>query len=266
MPGAVYKRSAPARGRSEKWTPPREDAADLPPLSLHEVPAEAEPFRPASPDGGRTEPSRSAGRRGSGLSAWEVRLTPSTLIMLAVLLLVTLVFFFVFGLIVGRGTVPPSQPAVLERLLPSEPAAEPETPETILPAEDLRFMSNLRADSRYPDDGAGQAAPSASSAPPAGSVAVPPGGSVTAPPDTARYDFVIRVAAFKAEEQADALRLRLEDAGMRTRLVREKARVGTWFFVSVLFRGTTDDMQKMRESLPAFGIRDSLVLSKAAVE
>ena len=70
--------------------------------------------------------------------------------------------------------------------------------------------------------------------------------------DSNLYDFVIRVAAFKNEDQADALRARLEGAGMRTRLQREKAQKGTWSFVQVLFRGTEVKMTQLRETLPSF--------------
>jgi hypothetical protein len=42
--------------------------------------------------------------------------------------------------------------------------------------------------------------------------------------------------------------------------------VGTWFFVHILYRGTMEEMQKIRDNLPNFGVRDSLVLSRTPVE
>lgn len=84
--------------------------------------------------------------------------------------------------------------------------------------------------------------------------------------DSNLYDFVIRVAAFKNEDQADALRARLEGAGMRTRLQREKAQKGTWSFVQVLFRGTEVKMTQLRDTLPSFGLRDSIIVSKTPVQ
>ena len=125
-------------------------------------------------------------------------------------------------------------------------------------------MTNLRADLEETDSTvASSQVPAASVATATVSAAAPRTPVATA--DTSRYDFVIRVAAFKLEEQADALRLRLEDAGMRTRLVREKAQLGTWHFVHILYRGTIENMQKIRDGLPRFGVRDSLLISRMPV-
>jgi cell division protein FtsN len=189
--------------------------------------------------------------------------------MLGVLLLVTLSFFFLFGLIIGRGMIPPPKPAELEHLLPSEPAHTAEAPERILPAEDLRFLTSLRSDSNTPPPPPSRPVTPASPQPSVNvGQTIPAVVQPDAPqiqPDSALYDYVVRVAAFKSEDQADALRAKLEGAGMRTRLIKEPAQAGTWFYVQILYRGTPDNLQALRDSLPRFGVRDSLIASKTPV-
>lgn len=207
--------------------------------------------------------------------------------MLAVLLIITLCFFFLFGLIIGRGSVPPSAPAALERFIAPSSSPEGEGPEHILPEEDLRFMTNLRSGSATSPGsatpGAAQrpAAPATPTTPPASqtpaqqpAITQPPISQPTAPAtppatstasDDAKFDFVLRVAAFKNEAPADALRLRLEEAGIRTRLIREKSQNTTWYHVQVLYRGTAQNFQTIRDSMPSFGLKDSILASKTPV-
>ena len=196
-------------------------------------------------------------RENSG--GWALQLTPSLVLMLVVFELVTLSFFFLFGLIIGKGTVPPPPQAELERILPTEENRTERTQE-ILPQEELRFMANLKADESATERQQPAAAPNGGRPEPQKSE-----NSVLAD-DSNLYDFVIRVAAFKSDEQADALRARLEGAGMRTRIKNEKAQKGTWSFVLILFRGTEVKMNQMRETLPGFGLRDSIIVSKTAVQ
>lgn len=285
MAGAVYRRpSAGAKNKSDEKsasTTRSRDAVEGPrpanSRTENRTAPKVAPHTPAAPASATPTgaPSKASGRaavtrqREGGTSAWNVRITPSALIMLCMLLLVTLSFFFLFGLIIGRGAVPVTSPAELQQFLHPGPDTAPETPERILPEEDLRFMTNLRVDAQnttLPEEGL--SAGGVSQAPlPAQIIETPP-ASPPAPvsPDLNKYDFVLRAAAFKAEDQADALRLKLEDAGMRTKLVREKAQVGTWFHVQILYRGTTENLQVLRDGLADFGIKDSIIASKTLVE
>lgn len=252
MPGAFY-RTPPANRRRERF---RDNA---PASSGSEAAASSrvspiEQIRKSAPDKAQEQNDRAG-------SAWELRLTPSILIMAAVLTLVTLCFFFLFGLIIGRGSVPLTPAPALERLVPeTDKPGDVETPEHILPQEDLRFMTNLKKDT--PEENRTPAPPEAR----ASADSAPAPKAQPAPsPDPGQYDFVLRAAAFKSEEQADALRARLEGAGMRTRLIKEKAQKGTWYFVQILYRGTRDTMEAMRSTLDKFGIRDSIVASATPV-
>lgn len=292
MPGAVYRNSSSARRErgksgdsrdSRSRSPEREGHPANTRLASRKEPAGSEASireghehsSPASPLPSRTKAEPATDREGSPRSsafpAWQVRLTPSGLLMVGILLLITLCFFFLFGLIIGRGSIPPVQPPERERLLPA-PHASAEAPEQILPEEDLRFMTNLKTDNpsgteapaenSRPDS---QPVPQASS----GQSPAPSGPGETqltaSPQDNSQYDYVIRAAAFKTEERADDLRAKLEGAGIRTRLIREKGQKGTWYHVHILYRGTPEKMQALRDSLGRYGIRDSLVASRTPV-
>lgn len=285
MPGAVYRNSSsPSGGRKDRGERRDEPLSFGPghPANVRTSASkelEKEPDSPLSTPlsasqgkGGQRPPLSYAGKgegRGSAPRSWEVRLTPSLLIMLGVLTLVTLCFFFLFGLIIGRGSVPPPPQPELERLLPQTSTAAPEAPEHILPEEELRFMTNLKSDTTAAvgDASGEQTAPASVAASQAKPSREAGNAKPSAPdrPDTGKYDFVLRVAAFKAEEQADALRAKLEGAGMRTRMVKQKAQKGTWHFVQVLYRGTTDTMQALRDTLGEIGLKDSIVSSKTPV-
>ena len=203
---------------------------------------------------------RKQGELRDASKGWPLNLTPSLILMFVVFELVTLSFFFLFGLIVGKGTVPPPQQAELEQILPEE-VAENSPSQEILPQEALRFMTNLKT-----DESAEEQPQNTQAAATGNGEAQSKKESSFLDDDSNLYDFVIRVAAFKNEEQADALRARLEGAGMRTRLQKEKAQKGTWHFVLVLFRGTEVKMNKLRETFPSFGVRDSILVSKTPVE
>lgn len=248
MPGAFY-RNPPSGRRRER---PKDEA----PLSFGSEPMSNSRVSPVEEVRKPASDKAAGGRPGEGGRAWELRLTPSMLVMAGVLTVVTLCFFFLFGLIIGRGSVPPPSSPALERLVPPENAASgEEAPERILPEEDLRFMTNLKSDTP------GQSAAAKPAAEPAPTSK--PGAAPSQ--DKGLYDFVLRVAAFKSEDQADALRAKLEGAGMRTRMVREKAQKGTWYFVQVLYRGTKDNLEAMRGTLSDFGIRDSILASSDPV-
>ncbi len=223
------------------------------------------------------------------IRGWHIMLSPSLVLMLSILLLITLTLFFVFGLVVGRGSIPAPSPVPLERYMPEGlGAAEGEgQPERILPEEDLRFMANLKEPGTTsalplaPGQTAGQTHAQAGGKPsqpgqagqtaPTGQTGqtVPAGQQVTpkpaANPDQL-YDFVLRVAAFKSSDQADALREKLEGAGLRTKMVTEKADKGTWYFVQVLARGNEARLQEIRDILPKYGVKDSILSSKTPVK
>ena len=217
-----------------------------------------------------------------GLLEWNVTVTPSALVTMSVLGVILLGFTFLSGVIVGRGTMPLPQILELETLAPEDKNAQAKAAEKILTEEELRFMTNLKAREA-------EGVLSAASAKPAnkdgkaraaekkqGKKAEKPAEKPAekkaeprqdAKADTAgRFDYELRVAAFQDVAAAQRLGQSLRKEGMRVRLFAAKSGGVLWQYVSVLFRGTAEDLQAQRAKLARFGLRDSMVISKKAVE
>ena len=81
-----------------------------------------------------------------------------------------------------------------------------------------------------------------------------------------KYDYDIRVAAFRNEDQADKLRIKLETDGFRTRRNVKADDKGNWYYVHVLLIGTEERLRKSRERFKKFGISDTIIESKTELE
>ncbi len=267
MPGAIYKSPEKPEEKGKSTGIKRL-------LAVAEPKSAPEPEkRQRKPEEGRL--SMPKPEREDSARVWQIRLTPSLITMFSVVMLVTLCFFFLFGIIVGRGYAPAHLSAEPEKLLPDgAPQSVAEAPENVLPPEDLRFMSHLRDQATPPPLPVTQPATPAVSQP--GAAATPrPNANVTQPqtpqnqpqaqPKGEISDYVLQAAAFKVESQADALREKLEGVGVRTKLVKEKAEKGTWYKVQVLFRGSPEKLEELRHTMSGKGIKDALVISKKAV-
>lgn len=218
----------------------------------------------------RAAPSRSETRsEGRSVFAWRANITPSALVTMSVLALVMLGFSFLSGVIVGRSSMPLPQALELDTLLSESPKAEEgesEEPEKILPKEELRFMTSLKSDAAggvlADADKASDAAPAVTQ-----EKAAPekPKQEVQKPREP-QFDYVLRVAAFKEADQAQALLNRLSKDGMRARRTQAKTRRTTWYYVQVLMRGSKADLQMFRRKLDGYGLHDAMLISEKAVK
>ena len=217
------------------------------------------------------------------LLAWNVTVTPSALVTMSVLGVILLGFTFLSGVIVGRGTMPLPQILELETLAPEDKDARAEAAEKILTDEELRFMTSLKAreaegvlsaaETAKPSrkDGKDKAAEKKQGKKAEKPAEKQPEKKAEAKQEpkadqAGRFDYELRVAAFQDPSAAQRLGQSLRKEGMRVRLFAAKSGGVLWQYVSVLFRGTADDLQAQRARLAKFGLRDSMVISKKAVE
>lgn len=77
-----------------------------------------------------------------------------------------------------------------------------------------------------------------------------------------KFDYVYQAAAFRGKEDGDALRVRLEEKGLRTRLQKS----GKVYLVQVLLRGSEREAENVRETLRRMGLGKPIRLSKKAVK
>lgn len=77
-----------------------------------------------------------------------------------------------------------------------------------------------------------------------------------------KFDYVYQAAAFRGKEEGDALRARLEEKGLRTRMQKS----GKVHLVLVLLRGSEREAENVRETLRRMGLGKPIRLSKKAVK
>ncbi len=211
---------------------------------------------------------------------WTFTLRPASVITGLLVLCITLGFFFTFGLIVGRGFTPTTEPVELTSIVPTEEESLLTKDVEILTAEQLEYSTALKksdesqkpvdpnaplVDSNNPQAASGQASQGSQG----GVVPYPIGegnqaatnvqqASGNQPAAIEIYQYVLRVASFKSEKDAKTLEARLEGSQLRA----DVAKSGAWYFVNVNFLGTESSFDEMRESLKKFAIRDSIVMKK----
>lgn len=203
---------------------------------------------------------------------WRANITPSALVTMSVLALVMLGFSFLSGVIVGRSSMPLPQALELDRLLSEETSSEEKTeePEKILPKEELRFMTSLKSDTvggvlTEADKPAAVTEAAAPEAVQEKAKQDKPRQEVQKPKEP-QFDYVLRVAAFKEADQAQALFSRLSKDGLRARRTQVKTRRTTWYYVQVLMRGSKADLQVLRRKLDGYGLHDAMIISEKAVK
>ena len=243
--------------------------------------------RGGSAPGGAPSADRMAGR------SFTIRLSLSGLITAGIIALIGLGWIFAFGVIIGRGYDPAQKIPELARLMPAQPAGnatEGAENAAILKPEELTFMQDLKQRPGVEGDVlASRPAPAPGAASPAGAAApkgaapaspttaasaapasAPPGtgagrsGQSTPAPTSTVYDIVFQVVAYKNSSQADSLRERLEQDGLRTRMTIEKDAAGKarWYRVQVLSKGTDEEAAAVKARLAKLGLKDATVASK----
>lgn len=195
-----------------------------------------------------------------------ITLSSSACVTALVTIVATVCFAFLFGLIIGKGMSP-----VVEKQEPVQLAAKikEEKKVEVLPKEELQFMTSLKTEPErktaeqiaLEEAQAKKEAEARQRALEAKKQEAEAKANVNK-----KYDFDIRVAAFRSEEQADDLRVKLESDGFRTKKNIKKDNKGNWYFIHVLLIGTEQRLKESQERFKKFGVRDTIVESKNEVK
>lgn len=192
-----------------------------------------------------------------------------------------LTFFFVMGILIGRGYRPESDVPPLQGLMPQSEHGQVAPPPEILKAEELGYPERLKENpenvmDEVAPEGKPEAKPTVTPAPkttvPKNTVAKKDTGpekpEVFAPtpakPGEAVYDYVYQVASFRKAEMAEALSAKLVAAGLRTAVEAGTAKGSTWHRVQVLYHGTPASTAEMKAILSQQGIGKPLLKKKVA--
>jgi DedD protein len=185
-----------------------------------------------------------------------------------------LTFFFVMGILIGRGYRPEADIPQLEPIMPSNEhgQAAGQEPPTILTPEELDYQERLQAPTEM-DAIEPAPKPKPKPAPKSEKKAEAKPAPKPEPVDTAPvrpgepvYDYVYQVAAFRKVEMAEELGKKLEAAGLTTNITAGDAKGSTWYRVQVLHSGTPASTDRMREILAGFGIQKPLLKKKTQVQ
>lgn len=187
-----------------------------------------------------------------------------------------LTFFFVMGILIGRGYRPETDVPPLNDIMPTaehgQIASEPLKPE-VLKAEELEYPERLKAspDTRMDEQPSTEPKkpepkPEIKTAKPVDSGPEKPEVFAPTPakPGELVYDYIYQVASFRQPEMAEALSAKLVASGLRTAIEAGEAKGATWHRVQVLHHGTPASTAGMKEILAKQGLGKPLLKKKKA--
>lgn len=189
---------------------------------------------------------------------------------------VALTFFFVLGILIGRGYRPEADVPQLARIMPSKvhgqvQAVAPEQPE-VLKAEELDYPEQLAKAPQQPLAPKPKAQPEPKAAsrpapkPEAEAKALPAAKAQTEQPGAPVYAYVYQAASFRKLDMAEKLRKQLAAAGLNSQIQSAEAKGTTWYRVNVLHTGTEASTSTMKAALAQFKIRKPLLRGKTQVQ
>jgi cell division protein FtsN len=213
---------------------------------------------------------------------YDFSLSLSGLISITGVGVLALTFFFVMGILIGRGYRPEADVPPLQDIMPNSEhgqlAAESKPPE-VLTLEELDYQDRLKASPQQMLDTRDETQPAHAPKPEPRPAAKPepkpePAPAAPAQPETVKttpaqpgepvFDYVYQVASFRKADMAGALRDKLAGAGLNARVQSGQANGSTWHRVQVLHHGTPASTADMKGVLAKFGIGKPLLKKKTA--
>lgn len=198
-------------------------------------------------------------------------LSGSALFTAMITILILIGFAFLFGLIIGKGSTPQIAKVKPAKLEPK--VKEEEKIVEVLAKEKLQFMTELKkepdrrtAEQILADEAAEKKAKAERIARENKAKAEQKKSQEQEVNANKKYDYDIRVAAFRNEDQADKLRIKLETDGFRTRRNVKADDKGNWYYIHVLLIGTEERLRESRERFKKFGISDTIIESKTELK
>ncbi len=197
----------------------------------------------------------------------SVTLKPSSLFAISIVILCAVALAYVGGVMSGRASAEKDYYTELAARTQIQQQAENEEKKEesgILPTEELEFSrvlrnNNLPAKNMTPVAPPTQNQPKTQEQPPSQEqeqtdANVP----LLKNPDTGIYDYVYQVAAVKGEDNADAMRQRLEGRGLRTFMKRGKKLL----LIQVKLRGDSSKSKELLKVLESMHLGRPMLVSK----
>ncbi len=252
--------------------------------------------KPAPPEKQEEAPSSPPPVKPLFKRTFTLEYTLPTLITVSIFMLFAVGFIFAFGLMIGHGYNPEEEMPEIAALIPEAQEEIPQPQNEILRPEDLEFMTALKkdemqAENEPPLEEEGteevlelglEASPDLKPdltqnteqhsgeiimSPQEGPATIQP-TELLLPQESTIYNFTYQVIAYKQKDNADSLAARLKAAGFQSivQSVLNTSGQAEWYRVYITFRATEEQAKTAIEGLSRFGIRDTLLISKKAVE
>lgn len=204
-----------------------------------------------------------------------VSFTWSGLFSTAVLVVLSIIWAFILGILVGRGYSPDSLFPKLAGLLPEAKSrtAQPSSPsgnDQVLKPEELGFFEALQqggqesgpggdtpSDEQMAREGAPEQAARNVSRDSAGAVKEGPPGPV--------YRYIYQVAAFRSAEKAYSLQNRLRSRDIHAEVSEVRIDQREWYRIVVPFEGHAGDTDSLKSELKRLGLHQPLLRSKKRI-
>ncbi|MBQ7608910.1 MAG: SPOR domain-containing protein [Desulfovibrionaceae bacterium] len=196
-----------------------------------------------------------------------VTLKPSSLLAISIVILCAVALAYVGGVMSGRASAEKdyySEIAAHREIEQQRKDEENKEKPGILPTEELEFSRVLR-NNNLPAKSLEPIAPqvpkqTAATPPPQSQEKQKPDSEVPllTNPDTGIYDYVYQVAAVKGEDNADAMRQRLEGRGLRTYMKRGK----NLLHIQVKLRGDSSKSKELLKILESMHLGRPFLVSK----
>ncbi|WP_272699101.1 SPOR domain-containing protein [Desulfovibrio sp. Fe33] len=197
-----------------------------------------------------------------------------------------LTFFFIMGILIGRGYRPEADVPPLRDIMPSAEhgrLAEDASPPTVLTLEELDYQDRLKASPQQMLDTPAEEPKAAPKPEPKPETKPEPKPEVKPAPEPAPepaqaaapaavqpgepvFDYVYQVASFRKMDMARSLSDKLSAAGLNARVESGEAKGATWHRVQVVHRGTPASTSQMKTVLAKYGIDKPLLKKKSAVQ
>lgn len=255
--------------------------------------------------GGNRGGAPGSGSRGGKKRVITFSLSPAQLLSSIAGFGIVLVWVFILGVILGKGYAPEAHIPELERLMPKNEQAdtprvitpdhpiqnvdnidEDESTSAVIPPEDMAYRQSLKGTAQQPSTSSrtqttapqqrqNQTAQSTqqpaaqqrnSPTQPAAQQQASAGQqTATQTADTRLYDYVYQVAAYKDQASCDALVQKLKQNGFKASTEKSESNGSTWYKTLIHFRGTPDDVDKLREGLAVHKLDRLIMRSKTPV-
>lgn len=212
--------------------------------------------------------------RYSGKTAkrFTIRLSLAGLLSTVAVAVLSFLWVFIMGVLVGRGYQPEEAVSQLTSLLPSTQSKLPDTlPEALRP-EELEFDKNLsqqagisRQNSTRPPSSPVTGTPDPTktqqmlSSAPSSRTALSATEQI---PQGPVHTYIYQCASFRDNAIARAFQIELDNHNLQSSLEEIETETGLWYRILVTFTGTAQETEKVKQILAELGIQNPLLKKK----